>query len=535
MKAIDPIVINTAIDFTRASIATYTDSDRVLQTAAIDEPRYDYAGGVFNGLLVEDAATNLAKSSENFSNATYWTPSGLQAFGAGSIANATTAPDGNNTADFICENTALIAHRLLVPAGNALVLNADDVVAFSVYAKAGTRNYIFIRLNAAGGDPVNGNVRLTDGAVTQTLSGVITTEYQGDGWWRIIGVGTALTTATAYMEYRISNADTYANYTGDGVSGIYVWGAQLELGSEATSYIPTTTAAVTRAADVVGSGMLLSNVPETEYVTWDGVTTYALGDLKIYNHKVYESLQAGNLNHDPVTATTWWLDTGYDNRWKMFDTGTSSQTTQAENITVTIRPGEMDSQALLDIEGSILDIALVDPVAGVVYSETVSVVDNAFITSSYLYFFEPIDYIDVVVRLNLPSYPNALLSISLRHPGAYAKIGTMGIGSVIDLGPSSEGMSAGIKDYSKKEQDDFGNYSVLERVYSKTIECETMIPNTQVDDVHDMRSTYRARPLIYIADPEFACMTAYGFYTRFGIAIPYPDDSLCNITIEGLT
>ena len=68
--------------------------------------------------------------------------------------------------------------------------------------------------------------------------------------------------------------------------------------------------------------LISSTIAETDYSAWSSGTTYALGDKVILTstHRVYESLQAANTNHNPTeAASTWWLDIGPTNRWAMFD------------------------------------------------------------------------------------------------------------------------------------------------------------------------------------------------------------------------
>ena len=105
----------------------------------------------------------------------------------------------------------------------------------------------------------------------------------------------------------------------------------------------------------ITSAMLTSTVAETDYTAWSSGTTYAVGGrcISTTTHRVYESLVASNTNHDPtdisnrIGATPWWLDVGATNRWKMFDDQTTSQTTAATTITVTLEPGSFNAFSLI--------------------------------------------------------------------------------------------------------------------------------------------------------------------------------------------
>lgn len=93
------------------------------------------------------------------------------------------------------------------------------------------------------------------------------------------------------------------------------------------------------------------------YPEWDSATTYAAEDrvIDLRTHRIYEAAQGSNLNHDPTTDTaqTWWLDAGATNRWAMFDTSTGSQTVYGETIDATVRPSELvDTVALLNMRAS---------------------------------------------------------------------------------------------------------------------------------------------------------------------------------------
>ena len=207
---VDATTGQNLVTFTRASSGTYVDSQGVIRTAV----------------------TNVQLRSEEFDNANY-TRTGILAFGSGSVANAITAPNGTVTADLITEDTSTGRHRLL-PIGQAVVSGLS--YTYSVYAKSTNRN-LFLNCDALFNARAAFN--LQTGAVTTGNGSAVITPV-GDDWYRCSVTGTASSTKTDSFYIQIQTGTTDANYIGDGTSGIYIWGAQLEQSSTVGEYIPTT-------------------------------------------------------------------------------------------------------------------------------------------------------------------------------------------------------------------------------------------------------------------------------------------------------
>jgi hypothetical protein len=239
-----------AVDFdvTRATTAYRTNASGILESVASGVPRLDYpALGGCPSLLVEPAATNLILRSEEFDNAA-WFPFNLNAFGSGSVANTsgTLDPYGTNVADYIQENTAAAAHSLIaIFAGNV----SGTTYTLSVFAKAAERNIVNLLNNAGGGGQANFN--LTTGVATLINGVSASMQNFGNGWYRCILTYTSSINGNHNLQVRICDAAGNTSYTGTGTSGLTVFGAQLETGSVATSYIPTVAATATRNADVI--------------------------------------------------------------------------------------------------------------------------------------------------------------------------------------------------------------------------------------------------------------------------------------------
>jgi hypothetical protein len=209
------------------------------------------------GLLIEEQRTNLLTYSEQFDNAA-WTKTRSSI-----TANATTSPDGTVDADKLVEDTSVSnTHQI----NASVTVTANTTYTFSVYVKAAERTGVRL-IVGSGIDSINATYNLLTQAISSvtnggTGSGAVASIFSvGNGWLRLVLSGIPSTTATTVSPIvRLLNESLSVSYTGDGTSGIYIWGAQLEAGAFATSYIPTVASQVTRAADVaVMTGANFSN------------------------------------------------------------------------------------------------------------------------------------------------------------------------------------------------------------------------------------------------------------------------------------
>jgi hypothetical protein len=241
VKMLNPVGSGDAlISFQRASSGSYFDLSGFVKFASLNEPRFDHSpSGNSRGLLLESSRTNLLLRSAEFDNASW------SKVASSVTANAATGPDGLLNADKIVENTAVTTqHRI----NQTVTVTSGISHSFTVYIKASERSKAWIRI-ITGTTNAGAFFDLTLGTITSVTSGTAEIKSVGNGWYRcaISGV-TDGTTATCYINL-VSDAGS-GDYTGDGSSGYFVWGAQLEEGSFPTSYIETTSASVTRAQDV---------------------------------------------------------------------------------------------------------------------------------------------------------------------------------------------------------------------------------------------------------------------------------------------
>lgn len=276
----------------------------------------------------------------------------------------------------------------------------------------------------------------------------------------------------------------------------------------------------------------------TTYAAWSSGTTYAKDAIvsNAANHRRYRSVQASNTNH-PLTDTTWWQDIGATNRWAMFDQAKGSLSTSTGSMQVVLTPGRVDSLALLDVTAKQVTVTMT--VSGVEkYRKTqVSARGGHNIDNWYDWFFADIGVRTAFLFDDLPSYKNGVITILIEGAGSSVAVavGTLLIGRMFEFGTTLSGVGIGIVDYSKKDRDQFGVVTIVERPYSDANEYQVAIPSGQVDAIKAVLTTLRATPTIYIGEEGFDALFTYGWFTSFRINLTMLTGiSMCSIDVEGL-
>ena len=231
------------------------------------------ADGSYKGVLVEPESVNEAKASEDLDNATYWDPTRTTIAG-----DTETDPKGGTNSFLLSEtvdnNSHAIftesAHRPSVGSGETWTTswfvkkgdgaNAPDIVQVTNSgATFGATNYVNFDISVGGG---------TSGTVTASSGGTGRIRYYGNGWYRISWTVTSTSAgnAIAYLIFTNDNptATRFSSYAGQTDANVFIWGAQLEESPIATSYIPTTTGAVTRLKDDIYLTSASSLIGQTE-------------------------------------------------------------------------------------------------------------------------------------------------------------------------------------------------------------------------------------------------------------------------------
>ena len=238
-------------DIATAYIATTTAAVSVGPVANV--PRLDYLGSSCPRLLLEPQRQNLALNSESFNSSSY------SKVRATITANAITSPDGYTNADKM-ESTA--GATLAVECYQTITTTAQTYTASAFFKQgsgANDLNHLDVYYLGTGTYNASVKINLSTGVLTQTIGTGASVVNYGNGWYRVLVPFTATAGSTAF--YFGSDGAHYASG-----SFVYLYGAQVEAGAYATSYIPTLGAAVTRGADACSKTGISSLIGQAEGV-----------------------------------------------------------------------------------------------------------------------------------------------------------------------------------------------------------------------------------------------------------------------------
>lgn len=308
-------------------------------------------------------------------------------------------------------------------------------------------------------------------------------------------------------------------------------------------------------ADVIGApGVLTSmtangvEVPEDPSQEWSSAVTYPEG-ARVHlasTHRVYESVKTGNSNKDPsqpvnqysaAGVATWWIDTGPTNRYAMFDSLISSQTSAVSPLIVTLQPGSFTGLALFGIDADSYSLEVRDaPGGGIIYSEYDVPLEGTMPADYYEYFFDRFKPLRQLIRTGMEPYSSSEIKLTLRKGSGEVKLGMFAIGDLRPVGVPQRDASVEPQDFSYFRQDAFGNSTVKKRpsATGMTISCVMDIEDAGV--VLDTVKEVLGVPVVVVGSQadKFEWLTVFGLISGRMQPNKYPYATL-NLTVRGFT
>lgn len=238
---------------TRATTATRVNSSGLVEVTGLNMIRRDYSLGSCPNILLEPQRTNIALRSEEFDNAS-WVKNQSSV-----TQNTTISPDGTSNADTLTANGVSSNYRI----NQNISLTTLTTYTFSIYAKKNTNDFIqWFGNSTILGSNFWANFDLNTGVVsTIGTSTTATITSVGNGWYRCTMTGTTIATGSSLTcsIQLVTSASAARGQTNSLTTSVFLWGAQVEVGNYASSYIPTTATTVTRNVDVITRNNVFTN------------------------------------------------------------------------------------------------------------------------------------------------------------------------------------------------------------------------------------------------------------------------------------
>lgn len=294
----------------------------------------------------------------------------------------------------------------------------------------------------------------------------------------------------------------------------------------------------------ISAAALTSTIPEPDpsagEVEWTAAT-YNQGDQRILSstHKVYEVVAATTSDKPDVGAAKQvptWIEIGATNKWRCFDQVVGSQSTSSSPLTIELDLNKIVSGlAVFNMNGvNSVRVTVTDPVDGLVYDNSILLRDESLVVDWFSYFFEGFNIKTEFVLVDLPAYKNAVIKLEFLG-AADISVGEIVAGQILDLGVAVYGTSLQLLDFSRKERDDFGNFTIVRRRTSKLVDYDVRIMKGRINYVFGVLSGVTTTPCVWLGTAQLDDATLiYGYYKDTTINIDAPSYCTASITVEGL-
>jgi len=295
--------------------------------------------------------------------------------------------------------------------------------------------------------------------------------------------------------------------------------------------------------NTITDAMLTSSIAENDYTAWSAATTYAVGGrcISTTTHRVYESLVAGNINHDPtditnrIGATPWWLDVSATNRWRMFDDQTTSQSSAATTMTVTLTPGSFNGFALLGLAADTIAVTVKELLGNTtIYSYSGNLEDSAP-DDYYEYFYSAFSPQTDFVASGIDAYAQMSITVTLAVVSGTVYCGMLQVGDLRQLGLTQYGAKAKPKTYSYIKVNEYGENEIVRRKKATDLSCSAWLKVEDANSVNNTLGDLLDVPCLWIASDldQHRALRVFGLGSG-DISFDHFQDCLLTLNVNGL-
>lgn len=295
---------------------------------------------------------------------------------------------------------------------------------------------------------------------------------------------------------------------------------------------------VIKPVTILDSNFTYSNVPEpdTGEALWVAATSYTLGQEVIRNttHRKYKNILAGIDAGLPEVTPTRWTESGVTNKWAVLDTIRNTQSTRLDNLTVKLMNSELiDAIGIVGISGQSINVNVVSN-GQVVYDYTQSLFKRTTSTW-YQWAFSQFRQLESVVRLDLPIYANAEVTITIYNQGELAKCGGIIIGRKVYIGDITYASSGDDLNFSTFNRALDGTSTLVPRRSVPTVDGELIVGKENVDIIRNVKKSLNGVATIWTGlnddniNDFFELFLIYGLFKQFSIK---PESSHAKIILK---
>jgi len=297
---------------------------------------------------------------------------------------------------------------------------------------------------------------------------------------------------------------------------------------------------ILRPLAVTDATLVSSNVPETDAPAWDSGTTYAVGDVVMRKHAVYENSEPGNVGKDPPLNPGLWTRVRATNRWRVFDRTNSSRTAQASTISYVFLPGgSVPMVTALDLVNcNQVRVRQIDPVYGTVYDKSLFPGPLPVMPDWWEWFFGEWEGGQTIAIFDdLKNFPAAALHIDFIGGDDLA------VGQLLFGTPRSWGLEQGILQgarvgrqiYSRREPNQFGDIELVKRPSAKRASFEVVLRAGEVDALQAFLDEIDAELCLFIGSQKYESTVIFGIFQSADVVLSSFSYSNLDVEVLGVT